>query len=82
MAWAFDQEPERADLATWIKQSDPLSLYIRKLVAAGSLDRAHVETIDKRAREDIAGAARFALHSPYPAPADAYRHVYAMGERG
>ena len=82
VAWAFDQEPERADLATWIKQSDPLSLYIRKLVAAGSLDRAQVETIDERAREDIARAARFALHSPYPSPADAYRHVYAIGERG
>jgi len=82
IAWAFDQKPERADLAAWINQSDPLSLYIRKLVETGSLDRAQVEATDKRVREEIAGAARFALDSPYPVPADAYRHVYAMGERG
>ena len=44
VAWAFDQKPERADLAAWLNQSDPLTLYIRKLVEAGTLDRAQVET--------------------------------------
>jgi acetoin:2,6-dichlorophenolindophenol oxidoreductase subunit alpha len=82
VAWAFDQKPDRADLAVWINQSDPLTLYIRKLVEAGALDRAQVETIDKHVREDTAGAVRFALDSPYPTPADAYRHVFATGERG
>ena len=82
IAWAFDQKPERADLAAWINQSDPLTLYIRKLVEAGTLDRAQVKSIDKRAREVAASAARFALDSPYPTPSDAYRHVFATGERG
>ncbi len=82
IAWAFDQKPERADLAAWINQSDPLTLYIRKLVEAGTLDRAQVQSIDKRAREVAASAARFALDSPYPTPSDAYRHVFATGERG
>ena len=82
IAWAFDQKPDRADLAAWINQSDPLTLYTRKLVEAGTLDRAQLETIDKRVCEDITGAARFALDSPYPTPADAYRHVFATGERG
>ena len=82
VAWAFDQKPDRVDLADWINLSDPLTLYIRKLVETGTLDRAQVETIDKGVREDIAAAARFALDSPYPAPADAYRHVFATGERG
>jgi len=77
VAWAFDHKPERADLAAWIEQSDPIALHIRKLVAAGALDRAQAEKIDAAATGEMAAAARFALDSPYPAPGEAYRHVWA-----
>ena len=79
VAWAFGQKPEREDLALWLEQSDPLLLCIRKAVAAGTLDRSQVEAIDARAREEMAGAVRFALDSPYPAPQEAYRPVLAQG---
>lgn len=77
IAWAFGQKPERADLAAWIERSDPLSLYIRKLAAAGSLDRTEVETIAAGVSQEVAAAVRFALDSPYPEPAEAYTHVFA-----
>jgi TPP-dependent pyruvate/acetoin dehydrogenase alpha subunit len=79
MAWAFDQLPDRADLA-WLNHSDPLLLYLRKLVVAGALDRARAETMDAQVRKEITDAVRFALDSPFPAPEEAYRHVWAEGQ--
>lgn len=76
-SWAFDQKPDRTDLAGWLGESDPLTLYIRAQIAAGALDRVRVEAIDSGVREEIAAAVRFALDSPYPPPAEAYRHVFA-----
>ncbi len=80
VAWAFDQKPDRPDLAVWLAQSDPLVLHIRALAAAGTLDRRRIEEIDARVRAEIADAVRFALDSPFPAAAEAYRHVWATGE--
>ncbi len=80
VAWAFDQKPDRPDLAVWLEQSDPLVLHIRALAAAGTLDRRRIEEIDARVRAEIADAVRFALDSPFPAAAEAYRHVWATGE--
>ncbi len=77
VAWAFDRRPDRDDLAAWIEQSDPLALYMRKLVAAGDLDRAQIEASDERVRGEIAAAVRFALDSPFPTPGEAHRHVWA-----
>jgi TPP-dependent pyruvate/acetoin dehydrogenase alpha subunit len=77
VGWAFDRKPDRADLATWIEQSDPIALYMRKLVASGVVDRARIEASDERVRGEIAAAVRFALDSPYPAPSEAHRHVWA-----
>jgi len=77
VAWAFDRKPERADLAAWIEQSDPVALHIRKLTAAGILDRVQAEAIDSAVTGEMAAAVRFALDSPYPAPSEAYRHVWA-----
>jgi len=77
VAWAFDRKPERADLAAWVEQSDPVALYMRKLAAAGVLDRAQIEASDERVKAEIAAAVRFALDSPYPAAGEAHRHVWA-----
>ena len=77
VGWAFDRKPDRADLATWIEQSDPIALYMRKLVASGVVDRARIEASDERVRGEIAAAVRFAMDSPYPAAGEAHRHVWA-----
>jgi TPP-dependent pyruvate/acetoin dehydrogenase alpha subunit len=80
VAWAFDEKPDRPDLAAWLAQSDPLSLFIRAAVKVQSLDRRQIEEVDARVRAEIADAVRFALDSPFPAAAEAYRHVFATGE--
>jgi TPP-dependent pyruvate/acetoin dehydrogenase alpha subunit len=77
VGWAFDRKPDRADLATWIEQSDPIALYMRKLVASGVVDRARIEASDERVRGEIAAAVRFAMDSSYPAAGEAHRHVWA-----
>jgi TPP-dependent pyruvate/acetoin dehydrogenase alpha subunit len=77
LGWAFDQTPDRADLAAWIVQSDPLSMHLRKLISAGALTRAQAKALDERAKAEMADAVRFALDSPFPAPEEAYRHVWA-----
>jgi TPP-dependent pyruvate/acetoin dehydrogenase alpha subunit len=81
MGWAFGEQPERADLAVWLEQSDPLQRYLCKLIAAGTLDRAQAQALDDSARAEMAGAVCFALESPYPPPQEAYRHVLAAGGR-
>jgi len=65
-------------MADWLR-SDPLSLYLQQQVAAGALDRAKIESIDERARSEMTNAVRLALDSPYPAPGEAYKHVWAQG---
>ncbi|OFZ89287.1 MAG: hypothetical protein A2V78_00065 [Betaproteobacteria bacterium RBG_16_64_18] len=77
IAWAFGEQPDNADLAAWLEQSDPVHRYVRKCVAAGTLDRAQAQAIDERARSEVAQAVRFAQDSPFPAPQEAYRHVLA-----
>ena len=77
IAWAFGDRPDRADLAEWLEQSDPLQRYLRKLVATGDLNRAQAEAMDARVRAEMAEAVGFALDSPLPAPEEAYRHVLA-----
>lgn len=80
LSWAFGGKPEKPEMADWMS-SDPLVLYLRKLLAAGVLDRAQIEGIDKQVRAEIAAAVHSALDSPYPAAAEAYEHVWAQGEQ-
>jgi len=79
LSWALGESPDRADLAGWLEHSDPLSLQLRKLIAAGVLTRAQAQTLDEQATAEIASAVRFALDSPFPAAEEAYRHVWAEG---
>ena len=80
LAWAFGQgQPEHAGMAAWLK-TDPLLLYFQKLVAAGLLEAGDAEAMDAGVRAEMAQAAQFALDSPFPAAAEAYRHVFAEGE--
>jgi len=77
--WAFGGKPDHEGMATWL-ESDPLQRYLKKLVAAGTLDRAQVEAMDAAVLKEIAGAAKLALESPFPPASDAYRHVFAAQE--
>jgi acetoin:2,6-dichlorophenolindophenol oxidoreductase subunit alpha len=75
VGWAHGGKPDNADMAGWLS-SDPLTRYASKQVAEGALDRARIEAIDERARAEMAQAVRTALESPFPAPGEAYKHVW------
>ena len=80
LAWAFGQgQPEHAGMAAWL-ESDPLLRYLRKLYAAGIVDRVQAEAMDAKVRAEMNEAVQFALDSPFPAAAEAYRHVLAEVE--
>ena len=79
--WAFASKPELPELAAWVQTSDPLLLYLRRLVDAGQLSREVAAATDARVREEMAAAVRFAETSPWPDAAEATTDVFAQGSR-
>ncbi|HEY6313817.1 MAG TPA: thiamine pyrophosphate-dependent enzyme [Streptosporangiaceae bacterium] len=59
------------------RRADPLLRLRSRLLAAGVLDADAAAAVAEAAREEMAAAVEFALASPYPAPDEALRHVYA-----
>jgi TPP-dependent pyruvate/acetoin dehydrogenase alpha subunit len=72
--WAPEQAPEA--VRRWEQESDPVLLYARQLLAAGTLDRDRLVALDREVREEIDRAAAFALNSPLPAPEAALEHAF------
>lgn len=60
-----------------MKQADPIPGYRAKLIAAGVMDEAEADEIDRAAKAEIDAAVEFAKNAPYPAPDAAYDHVFA-----
>ncbi len=77
--WAFGGKPDVDAMVAWLS-SDPLSLYLKKQLAAGALDRTQIEAIDAAVKKEMTGAAQFALDSAFPEASEAYRHVFAAQE--
>jgi pyruvate dehydrogenase E1 component alpha subunit len=75
--WAFGGRPQDAELALWLA-SDPLARYLQEQVAAGAVGRSQIEAIDARARAEMADAVESARASPFPAPGEAYEHVWTQ----
>jgi pyruvate dehydrogenase E1 component alpha subunit len=48
-----------------------------RLVSSGALTAEAADAMAAEAREEMVAAVEFALASPYPAPEEALRHVYA-----
>jgi TPP-dependent pyruvate/acetoin dehydrogenase alpha subunit len=63
--------------ATWFAQDDPVLIAARALLEAGITDAAGLHAVAAAVQARIDRAAKFALESPMPAPADALRHVFA-----
>jgi pyruvate dehydrogenase E1 component alpha subunit len=73
--WAPDSAPEA--VRRWEQESDPVLLYARQLLKAGTLDRDRLVALDRAVRDEIARAAAFALESPLPPPEAALEHTFA-----
>ncbi|QMW22275.1 thiamine pyrophosphate-dependent dehydrogenase E1 component subunit alpha [Sandaracinobacteroides saxicola] len=58
-------------------QVDPLPLYRAKLIAEGVLTEDSAAAIEAEAKAEVDAAMQFAKDAPYPAPQDAYNHVFA-----
>jgi TPP-dependent pyruvate/acetoin dehydrogenase alpha subunit len=59
------------------RRADPLLRMRDRLVASGVLREDEADELAASVREEMAAAVGFALASPYPAPDEALRHVYA-----
>lgn len=59
------------------KANDPIPKFRHKLTARGILSEAEAARIEEGVRTEMEDAVRFALASPWPAPEDALKYVYA-----
>lgn len=59
-----------------LKELDPIELYKRRLTSEGHAAAADLDGIDAQAIAEVEDAIAFARQSAYPAPKEAYEHVY------
>jgi TPP-dependent pyruvate/acetoin dehydrogenase alpha subunit len=59
------------------KARDPIPRFRSRLVSEGTLSEAGAKQIEEAARAEMEDAVQFALASPFPAPEDAVKYVYA-----
>ena len=59
------------------KRGDPVPRFRGRLVTDGVLSAEEADTIAEAAREEMAEAVTFGLESPFPAPEEAVKYVYA-----
>ncbi len=77
LAIAWDPARIPREHADWHATHDGLLRLTRDLLLAGVAGPEKVMALDKKVRADVARATRFALKSPYPAPAAALEDVFA-----
>jgi hypothetical protein len=64
------------------RRADPLLRMRDRLTGAGVLDGDSADAMAASVTAEMAAAVDFALASPYPAPDEALRHVYALSRGG
>ena len=75
LAWDASTVPEK--FRDWYRSSDPVLAFVRKIVEAGTATREELVEIDAAVALEIDQAAKFALASPFPAPQEALKEVFA-----
>jgi TPP-dependent pyruvate/acetoin dehydrogenase alpha subunit len=79
------QFPEHEAIETYGKKSeyaaararDPILLFRKKLRDKGFLSEQVAKRIEESVRAELQEAVQFALASPFPAPEEAMKHVFA-----
>src|SRR5438132_1748840 len=66
--------PEEYEAA---KRGDPVPRFRARLVTEGTLSAAEADAIAESARREMADAVTFGIESPFPAPEEAVKYVYA-----
>ncbi len=66
----------RGEIEQWASENDPIDRYVKALLGEG-FDRAALDAIDARVKEEIDRATDEAEASPMPDPTDALTGVYA-----
>jgi len=77
IAWTWDAAAAPEPVRRWHAESDPVLLWARELLAAGTLDRDRLVALDGAVRDEMERAAERARNSPLPDPASALEHAYA-----
>jgi TPP-dependent pyruvate/acetoin dehydrogenase alpha subunit len=77
LAWAWSPELAAEAVRGWVEHSDPVLLYARHLLDAGTT-RDQLLSIDESIRAEAASAVRFALNSPEPAPESVTDFTFAL----
>jgi len=75
LAWDLSAVP--AAVQDWYQFSDPLLIFIRKLLADGRASKEQIAQLEKSVREKIAEAVQFAFASPEPDLKSALEEVFA-----
>ena len=68
---------QQAYIPEQMKQVDPIPLYRAKLIREGVLSEVDAKAIDDAATAEVAEAVQLAQDAPYPAPEEAFDHVFA-----
>jgi pyruvate dehydrogenase E1 component alpha subunit len=66
----------RAEIEKY-QERDPVKVFTDSLKQEGLIDDAAVADIEKRVREEVERALKFADESPEPAPEELFTHIYA-----
>ncbi len=77
IAMAWDDSRTGGEHAHWYRSEDPVLLFARKLIAAGTMSREAIATLDAEVSARIDAAARFAIESPMPKGESALQRVFA-----
>jgi acetoin:2,6-dichlorophenolindophenol oxidoreductase subunit alpha len=66
----------KKEFEAW-KAKDPVALFRARMVEEGVIGEKEAQRIDDAARAEVQDAVQFALASPFPAPEEAVKFVYA-----
>ena len=81
VALAWDASPVPQQQREWYRSCDPVLIFARELVERGTATREELASLEDEVLGQIDEAAKFALASPYPDPAEALRDVFAAEAR-
>ncbi len=66
----------KEEVEEWLAK-DPIKRFKEKLLQTNTLTEAEIQQIEKEVSAEIEEAVKFAMESPYPAPEEALKDIYA-----